>query len=62
MKKYIKPTIKVREVAAESSILAASLEAKGNNWEQDVTNTPDNITSKDAILGKKDLFESWDEE
>lgn len=62
MKKYIKPTIKVREVAAENSILAASFEAKGNLWEEDVTTTPEEITKDGDILSKKNLFESWDEE
>lgn len=63
MKKYIKPTIKTRQVAMETCILAASFSAKeGGSWEEDVTETPASITESGKILGKKDLFESWDEE
>lgn len=64
MKKYIKPTIKVRELAAENSILAASGFAKNSDglWEEDVTTTPKEITKDGDILSKKNLFESWDEE
>lgn len=65
MKKYIKPAIKVREIAVESSILAASsLTQSGDNYIQTITdesNTP--ISNSGAILGKKNLFnDSWDED
>lgn len=63
--KYIKPAIKVREIAAEGSILAASslVESNGGYIQTitDESNSP--ISNSGAILGKKNLFDdSWDED